>query len=183
MLFKPNALVYVHRNGLVVAGKHITQARLVFPPELVTNLEVVHPEKLIEQCRQFFADHDLGGKRVRIVLDSSVVFRKNIELDAAGKPDALTEAFIAAIPFAAGQRACLKVEADKLLQLLATNADLYESIAEALRLCGVTKLVGIVPAAAFDLSGINRDLTAMIERLSRTNPISKQIDFANAKPL
>jgi len=180
---KPNTLVYVHRSGLIVAGKHITQARLDFTAQLVTNLEVLDHAKLVERCRLFFTDHDLRKKRVLVVLDNSIVFRKNIELDEAGKPDALTEAFIAAMPFAEGQRACLTIQADDLLQLLATNAPLYQAIADALAETGVAKVTSITPAAAYDLSGTNRNVTAMVERFFKDTPAAKQADFTTAKPL
>ena len=180
---KPNALVFVQRGGLMVAGKHVHQARLDFPPELVTNLELVNPTKFVEFCRQFFAGNNLQHKRVLMVLDNSLVFRKKIELDASGQPDALTEGFVAAMPFEQGTRACLAIQSKNLLQLLATNADLYNGIVAALEACGISKLVAIVPVAAYDLSGADRKISALAERFFQDTHAAKQINFASVQPV
>ena len=183
ILSKPNALVYVYRNGLIVAGKHITQARLSFGPELVTNLEVLNPDKLIERCRQFFTDNGLRHRRVVVVLDHSLVFEKKIELDQSGKPDVLAEAFVAAMPFEEGLRACLQVQTDKQLQLLATNARIYQSVAQALHACGVAKVVAITPVNAFVLPKEQRKVSSLVEVFLKDTASSKEVDFTSVQPL
>ncbi|HEV7454472.1 MAG TPA: hypothetical protein VGO07_04390, partial [Candidatus Saccharimonadales bacterium] len=81
MFSKPNALVYVHHNGLVVVEKHTPQAKLKFPSELVANLEVTDTGKFLDLCQQFFAGNGLRHKRVLMVLGYNAVFEKKIELD------------------------------------------------------------------------------------------------------
>lgn len=171
------------RSGLIVAGKRIPQARLKFPPELVNNLEVSNRSELISLCQTFFEEHDFHNKRVLVVLDGSIIFRKNIKLDQAGEPNALSEAFVAAMPLEEGRRACIAIKSDNLLQLIATNSDLYTLIAEALHGCGIAKLVAITPAAAYDLSGVNKEFASMVAFFFKGTPASKMADFNNVKPL
>ncbi len=183
MLAKAHALVYVQRDGLVVAGKHVIQGKLTFPKDLVANMEVIDVPQLIDCCRQFFNDHHLRHKRVLMVLDSSLVFRKKIELDVSGQPDTLTEAFVAAMPFEPGSRACITIQSDKLLQLLATNATLYDTIVQALDASDAGKLVAVVPVAAFNLDGVERKISVLTERFLNDKEAVKLADFTSVQPL
>lgn len=183
ILSKPNALVYVMRSGLVVAGRHLKQSRLNFPAEVMHNLEVVDPEKCIDLCQQFFIENGLAHKRVLIILDNSVVFRKNIRLDESGTPDLISQAFVAAMPFEEGQRACLNIQAENLLQLVAVNSHIYEAIAEALRAAGVAKLMGIIPVAAYDLTNTDRKLSSLVDQFLKGTDASHQSDFSKVQPL
>ena len=183
ILNKPNALVYVHRGGLIVAGKRIEYSRLLFPSDLVSNLEVQNTTKLIELCRQFFTEKGLEHKRVLMVLDNDLIFGKKIDLDSTGKPDALTEAFVEAMPFDEGKRACLAIQTGGLLQLLGTNAGLYQDIAEALNLCGITKLFAITPVAAYDLSGTDRKVSSLTDHFLKNAEAARLVDFSSTDPL
>ena len=184
MIFnKPNALVYVHRNGLIVAGKHVEYKRLLFSPDTVANLEVINPTKFVSLCQEFFTQNNLKHKRVLMVLDNDLVFGKKIELDRSGKPDALAQTFIDAMPFEAGQRACLVLQSDQLLQLLATNYDLYSSIAEALRLSGAGKLFAVTPVAAYDLQGIDRKVSTLVNIFLKNTKSSRLVNFSSTEPL
>src|SRR5690242_8972920 len=156
MLFKPNTLVFVQRNGLLVAGRHVAAARLDFPDDSIRNLEVLLPSKLLERCRQFFAERELHGKRLQLVLDYSVVFEKSIELDKSGKPDIIMEGFVSAMPFDEGKRACLALQAGSVLRLFATNAELYQTIVTAAEAASTGAIEAITPIAAYDLSGTDR---------------------------
>ena len=179
MFLKPNAIVYVRRSGLIVAGKHVAPARLNFSPEIVDNLEILHPQKFITGCQDFFSAHDLHGKRVLLVLDNSVVFSKIIELDKTGKPAALAAAFVDAMPFDVGKRACVIVHSNQSLELYATNAELYESLSEALHLCGIAKLLAITPADAYHLGEDNQKLASAIEQFVADTKIRQQADFTD----
>lgn len=184
MIFsKPNALVYVHRSGLIVAGRHIDYKRLLFPKDTVANMEVISPSKLIGLCQDFFTQNNLRHKRVLVVLDNDLVFGKKIELDKQGKPEALTQAFIDAMPFEPGQRACLVLQSSNLLQLLAANYDLYAAVGEALRLCGVSKVFAITPVAAYDLRGTEKKVSALVEFFLKNIKTSRVVNFSSTEPL
>lgn len=180
---KPNALVYVHRSGLLIAGKHIERARLAFPEEVVSHMEILQPEAFAKLCRQFFDMHGLQRKRVLMVLDNDLLFTKKIELGKTGNPDALTDAFIAAMPFEPSQRACLTIQAKSRLQLLATNARIYQATAEALHASGIAKLCAITPVAAYDLRNTERKADALVEHLLKNTHISKAANFLSTASL
>lgn len=182
ILNKPNVVIYFRRDNLVAAGKHVNPARLNFPADIVNNLEIVRPDKFISGCQDFFASKGLKGKRVLIVLDPAVVFTKKVELDKQGKPAALTRAFIEAMPFAKGQRACLSVRQGSTLGLYAANAELYETVVKALDESGVGKVVAVTPAAAYDVT-IDKQLAAAMDAFANTTAVHSRYDFLDCEPV
>lgn len=180
---KPNAIIYLRRNGLVIAGRRVTPARLNFPPELVDNLEILRHDKFIEGCRDFFVAHSIHSKRVLVVLDHSIVFSKEAVLDKPGKPTAIVKAFVDAMPFDAGKRACVTLQGPTTLKLFATNAELYQDLMEALRLSGASKLIAITPAAAYGLDEDHKQLSTAVEKFINDTKVRSQADFANITPL
>ncbi|HSX35447.1 MAG TPA: hypothetical protein VLH84_00770 [Patescibacteria group bacterium] len=179
----PNALVYVLRSGLVVAGKHIDQARLPFPDDMLHNMEVIDAPGFIELCQKFFAERGLKHKRVLVILDNSIVFKKRIKLDQTGQPGTLAGAFVEAMPFESGQRACISLANDNELQLLATNSDLYQTIVDALREIGVSKIIAVSPVAVYNLEGTNQRLSSVIDRLFKDKSSSKAANFLSVDTL
>jgi len=183
MFTKPNAIVYVRRNGLIVAGRRIKPARLNFPPELVTNLEIQHSDKFVSGCQAFFNDHAIKGARVLMVLDYALVFRKTVDLEPDEQPGTITDAFIAAMPFDSGKRACLSVRNEATLELYATNADFYESVTEALDQAGAARLLAITPAAAYNLAPEDQKLGAAIEYFIADTKVRGFADFKSVSPM
>ncbi len=182
MFFTSDIIIFLQRTGLLVAGKRVPSAHYVFPTEVVNNLEVLDRTRLIQECQQFFTDHDLHGKRVLLVLDYSVVFEKTIELDKTGQPDKLLEGFVAAMPFEVGTRACLGVETGAQLRLFATNATLYNAIDEALRSAGISNIAAITPIAAYDLAENERTVSAATGRILKDKDVPKHANFHSVTP-
>ena len=182
MLFKPNILIFIQRGGLLVAGRRLSFMRLEFPEDIVHNLDVLQRDKLVELCRRFFADKGLRGKRLQIVLDYSVVFEKTIELDQSGKPDLLVDGFVEAMPFEPGQRACLALRTGPNLRLLATNADLYLAIADAIKAANAGTLQAITPIAAYDMPDTERTIRNATERILKDSEISKRANYRDVTP-
>ncbi len=182
-MFNPHALVYLHRNWLLTAGKRSGSTRFDIPETFVKNLEIIQPEQFAKACRQFFEDNKLHGKRVLVVLDPSVVFDKTIALDQSGQPDLLIQGFIDAIPFEAGRRASISVQTGSSLRLFATNPELYTSIADALHAAGVSKVVAVSPAAAYDLANDERTVSAATERFFANTALSRQANFLSTQPV
>jgi hypothetical protein len=181
---KPNAIVYFRRSDLIIAGRHISPAKLNLGQDLINNLEIKDPSKFIATCQVFFSSHSLSGKRVLLVLDSSVVFSKSLEQDGASKEavSAAADAFVEAMPFEQGQRACLELLEDGYPQLYATNADLYTALQEALRASDVKKVVAIAPVGAYNLEhGIKP--AAAIDRYMSDKKVYKTADFSTATPV
>ncbi len=182
MFFNPNTIIFMQRSGLLVSGRRLPSMRLDFPDDIVHNLEVVVPGKLASLCQKFFAERELHGKRLLIVLDYSVVFEKTIELDQSGKPDLIMEGFVAAMPFEPGQRACLAYQSGSSLRLFATNADLYQAVANALSAANAGSLAAITPIAAYNLGNDQRTIRTASDYILKQNDISHQLDFNSVVP-
>lgn len=183
MLFQPTTIVFLQRGGLLVAGRRVKSTRFAFTDELIHNLEVQNRIKLVESCRQFFAASGLRGKRVLLVLDYSVVFEQTIKLDKSGQPDKLLEGFVAAMPFAEGQRACLGVESGSELRLFATNAALYEAVSDALRAAGTSSISAVIPIAAYNLGDKERTVNAATEHILKDIAVEKRANFQDVSPI
>lgn len=183
MFKKPNAIVYLRRNDLIVGGKHITAGKLKFTPALVNNLELQNPDIFIGTCQEFFSAHDMKGKKVLIVLDQGIVFSKTLQLDDSNKDvDAIAEDYIAAMPFLPGQRAYVQFEKDNQLQLYTTNADLYQAVLEALRFSGMRKLVAISPSGAYQIDfGVKS--SEIIEQFMADKKVRRSFNFSTTTPL
>lgn len=181
MFLKPNAIVYLRRNHLIVAGKQITPARLNFSEELVNNMEVLRPDKFMAGCRDFFMAHKMHGKRVLLVLDQNIVFTKTVELDKDGSPGAIVKSFLAAMPVDIGKRACVQVRSSSELKLFATNADLYCTVTEALHMAGTNKHIPVTPASAYELKP-DEQLGAAIERFIGDAAVRSKCNFADSIP-
>ncbi|MEO6761552.1 MAG: hypothetical protein ABI220_04230 [Candidatus Saccharimonadales bacterium] len=177
MFSRPSAIIFLRRNSLIVVGRHISAAKLNLPVDIVNNMEVLDRERLVSACQDFFADHDLKSKRCLLVLDQSVVFTKTLEHKKGDDSTSALESYISAMPFEPGKRACLGVEQDDRLLLFATNAELYQTIAEALKLSGAGKLVAITPIAAYEL-GKDSESGAAVKRLIEDKIVHAQADFS-----
>lgn len=180
MFSKPNALIYVRRSGLVIAGKGITVARWDFPAELITNLEVLNSSKFLTDAQKFFTEHGLHSKRALMVLDQSIVFEKTVDFDKSGNPEALMQAFVAAMPYKAGKRACISLASDKQLRLFATNVEIYDLLNQALHGAGVAKLIAITPASAYSLSSTQQSLGTAVEQFIKDSTICRSATFIKA---
>jgi len=183
MLFKPSVIVFLQRNGLLVAGRRAKSVKFAFPDELIHDLEVQNRTKLVDSCQQFFTVSGLHNKRVLLVLDYSVVFEKTIKLDQSGQPDKLLEGFVAAMPLAEGQRACLGVQSSSELRLFATNSALCDAVSDALRAAGVSSISAVTPIAAYNLSDQERTVSAATEHILKDVEVEKQANFQDVTPV
>lgn len=178
---KPNAIIYVTRIGLAVAGKKITSAQLALPSDMVNNLEVLNMERLTAHYQQFLTEHGFRGKRVLIVLGISVIFEKTIALDKVGSPSALAKAFVSAMPFEPEQRVHVELRGENQLRIFATNLALYRPLVEAARACGA-KVLAVVPAQAYNLSGNDRSFDALSQQFMRDAKTYRTVDFQDVEP-
>jgi hypothetical protein len=177
---KPNAIVYVRRNGLVIAGKKLAPARYTFPPEHVENMEIRSDDSFTETLSSFFQEHEMKGRHVLMVLDDSVVFTKTVSLDADGQPGAIADAYIEEMPLEPGKRVCIRVNTDSELKLYATNGQLYLAIADALDQAGGGRLLAITPAAAYPSDGSKQQLAAAIQQYISDTSVRSNANFQDA---
>jgi hypothetical protein len=179
MFSKPNAIIYVRRTGLVVAGKRLTPARLSFAPSYVDNMEVLDSEAFISACQSFFEEHQLHGKHILMVLDDSLVFAKSADIEQPNQAAAIRDSFVDVMPFEPGKRACLSVVSQKNIELYATNPDLYKSVAEAIHRSGAGRLLAITPASAYDTAGA-KQLAAAIQAYVNDTSVRATANFQSA---
>jgi hypothetical protein len=176
---KPNAIIYVRRNGLIVAGKKLTPARLAFNEQQLQNLEILEPEAFTATLRTFFTNHGLKGKHALMVLDDSVVFTKSVPIDGEDKPADQADAFIDVMPLAVGQRACLRQLDESQLNLYGTNGHLYQAIADVLDQANA-KLVAFTPATAYPSAGGRQQLAAAVQEYVNDTTVRAQANFQDA---
>lgn len=181
---KPNAIVYLRRSGLIIAGKKLTPARYNFLPEHIENLELTNSLGFITALSEFFIEHAIKGKHVLMVLDDSVVFIKSLESrpeDTTDKtPAKSTDGFIEQMPLSPGQRACLRVTRSAEHNLYGTNADIYKAVAEALDQAGVAKVLAITPAAAYPSENGKQQLAAAVQQYITDTAVRSSANFQNA---
>lgn len=181
MFLKPNAMVYVRRGGLIIAGKHIKPARLTFTDASTVNLEVIDADTFGTLLQDFFKENGIKGQRILVVLDHSVVFTKTISLDESGKPSLLAKNFVDAMPFEPGQRSCLTLRSADALKLFAANADFYQVITDALRDAGASKVIAVTPVAAYGIRETDKLSGAIVDQLLQDSPIRHKADFLSVK--
>ncbi len=177
MFSKPNTLVYVHRGGIILYGKHATQGRLQFPANTFTNLEVINSRVFTQFCQEFFAEKHVKHGRVLIVLDYSVVFEKSIAFDESGKPDMVRDAFVAAVPLEPEQRIVRTVTTTDILRIFATNGDFLTCLTEALTTAEAAKVTNIVPVAVYNLDSTKQPVSKLAELFFSDATARKAADF------
>lgn len=179
MLSKPNSLVYVSRNSLIAVGKKVKAAKLPIGSNLFDHLEVQDPNKLIGVCQDFFESRGFRGKNVLVVLDPGVVFFKKAEMSESDEAAAITENFTSYMPFEPEQRVVVSLTQEEVLKLYGTNLDLLWCITEALRGCKIGKLIAITPAAAYQLSSVNKPDVA-VEQFFSDKLVRRKANFATS---
>jgi hypothetical protein len=179
MFKRPNAIIYVRRSGLVVAGKRLSPARTSFDPAQFENLEILDHEAFIAHCQKFFEDHDIRGKHILMVLDNSLIFSKSAPIENAQDAVQLREAFIAAMPLEPGQKAIVTNQSAEGIDIYATNADIYTDITEAIHLAGAGRLLAITPATAYDTPAGSK-LSAAIQTYINDDSVRSSASFTSA---
>lgn len=176
----PNALLFVRRSGLIIAGKRITPARLTFDAKLVQNLEVLDKQKLIAECQAFFSAQKLSNRKVLMVLDQDITFEKVLGSKNITDAQADLDAFVDAMPFDAGKRASFSVSVDDAVRIYGTNYELFFAIAEAAEAAGA-KVVAITPLTLYGLEP-GQQLKDVVSKLLRDTLVRKQANFARSQP-
>ena len=152
-----------------------------FTPEIFQNLELTDPDLFVTSCQEFFKAHSFKGRRVLVVLDSTIIFTKRIELTNSHKDSVRDEIehYAAQIPFDSGQRAVIYLQNDRLLQIFAVNALIFQGIQEALKNTGVRKFAAITPAAAYQIDYSAKPAEVIDQFLDDTE-VLKVLDFSTS---
>ena len=183
MFSKPNTVVYLRRDDIIIGGKKINPGRLSISQELASNLEIINIEKFMQTCQNFFETNGLSKKKVLLVLDSSVVFSKSITLEDAKARGiySLLESFMQKMPIQKGNRALIGYQIDDTLKIYGTNSQLYDSVVDSLQDVGIKKIVAITPSDAYSLD-FNAKSEVIINGLLTDKTIRKKINFSTITP-
>ena len=179
MFKKPNAIIYVRRSGLVLAGKRLAPARTNFDVAYFENMEVRDHESFISHCQKFFEDHQLKGKHILMVLDNSLIFSKSQQLESPQQAGQVSDEFAAVMPLEPGKKAIIKNQAADGVDLYATNADIYTDITEAIHRAGAGRLLAITPATAYDTPDGGK-LSAAIQTYVNDTTVRSGANFMSA---
>ncbi|MFI5271320.1 MAG: hypothetical protein ACHQT9_04745 [Candidatus Saccharimonadales bacterium] len=183
MFSKPNSIVYLRHNDIIVGGKKIDPGRLALPSESFIHLEVQNPELFASTCADFFRSQGLKGKKVLIVLDDSVVFSKVVQLDNENRANiaGILTGYVDEMPINEGYRSVLGYQVKDALYIYGTNAMLYEALEDALNRSGVSKVIAVTPSEAYDI-----DFTAqsaeIISNLLMDKTVRNKINFSTVSP-
>lgn len=179
MFSKPNAIIYVRRSGLVLAGKKLAPARMNFEASYFENMDVRDHEAFIDHCRKFFEEHNLKGKHILLVLDNSLIFSKSARLENTQEGRQVRDDFVAAMPLEPGQKAIISNLAPDGIDIYATNAAIYTDISEAIHAAGAGRVLAITPAPAYDTPDGGK-LSAAIQTYVNDTAVRGSANFAAA---
>jgi hypothetical protein len=183
MILKPQLIVYLRRSDLFIAGNHLPTIKLTFPGSVVHNLTLQDKNKFVHDTEEVFVSKNVSGKRVLIVLDDSMVFAKSVNLEETDKNtlNKIVADYVDCMPFEPGQRACLTLQNDKILDLYATNSDIYLALEEAMRRSKVRKIIATVPAAAYKFKKMHTN-AEIINSYINDKEIYRIADFNSVSP-
>jgi hypothetical protein len=182
MFKKPNAIIYVRRSGLVLAGKRLAPARTSFDDKYFENMEVLNHEGFIAHCQQFFEEHGLKGKHILMVLDNSIIFSKSSRVENASEAAQIRDDFLAAMPLEPGTKAIVSSQSADGIDIYATNSDIYTDITEAIHRSGAGRLLAITPATAYDTPDGGK-LSAAIQTYVNDTAVRGSSNFMSANLL
>jgi hypothetical protein len=179
MFSKPNTIVYLRHNDIIVGGKKIDPGKLALSKESFVHMEVQDPELFASTCAEFFQAQGLKGKKVLIVLDDSVVFSKVVPIDNEnrGNIDNILAGYVDEMPINEGYRSVIGYQVRDALYIYGTNALLYEALEEALNQSGVSKVVAVTPSEAYDID-FKAESAKIINNLLIDKTVRKKINFS-----
>lgn len=139
-------IVYVERSGFYYQGDGAATLSFAFPPDTVTNLEVLSRERLELLIRTFIQNNKLAPSIVIIVLGQSVYFEKDIVEGDESQQEIEMQQFLDNVPFEFVISKSFPLE--KGQKVIAANKDLCKPIKTAFEKEGHA-VVSVVPVATF----------------------------------
>jgi hypothetical protein len=141
---KPSAVLYLRRQDAVLISKGAS-ARLTIPIEVAYNLEVRDAATLSDIVAQFLEEHKVQGQQLLIVLDSTIVFQK--QLSAGTDTQTARTEFASKLPFEPETKQLIEVHRKDQATFYGVNKTWYEAVAAGIK--RANKLKAVVPAFAY----------------------------------
>lgn len=142
---KELGVLYLKRNGFELYQQSLSATILfAFEPSVVKDLDIINKEQLILQVADFITKNNLPQASLVILLSHTVIFEKDIgKNEAAVEPEKQKEeethaiqTFLDAVPFENISSKTYTLENG--VKAIATNADLYRTIAGVFENAGST---------------------------------------------
>jgi hypothetical protein len=168
---KPSAILYLRRQDAVLVTNS-TSIRLTIPLEVVYNLEVRDAETLSDIVAQFLDEHKIHGQQIALVLDSEVVFQKQM---ATADSQDITKDFMNKIPFEPETKQLLETHDKDRTTLYGVNKAWYEAVAKGVR--KNNKLRAVVPAQAYGVHDGKKIDRALVELFFHNTQPLKTANF------
>lgn len=121
---------------------------LVYPPNLVQNLEVLDVPGFEKSISQFLTQIGLKKEKVLVVLSDEIVFQKTIPVISGEQMEKMIQDFLSSIPFNAQKVSFKKIASESELIIFSVNKDFYRSVQTVLENMGFT-LSAVVPISVF----------------------------------
>src|SRR5581483_4127996 len=175
MFSKPKVILYVHKNGITFyIDKESAGLQFDFEEDVVKGYELKNSDKLKAQLASFIKDNFNGNFKVILLLSEEIVLEKSILAKSAEDQHAEIQKFIDEAPFKNVSKLLYKMSG--ILQVIATNADIYLSVIDILEQNG-WQVEAVVPIRIFGQFAANDILTE--DELNSINSKSKVISEGN----
>lgn len=178
MFLKPNILLYLRHNDLIVGSKDNRPTKLEIPTDLFRNLEIYNPEGFVDIISQFVTQLKEDSNRALIVLDTSVVFEKAYKTSGVDKKliESNIESYRSMVPLDAGNRIMVRHQSSGALYVFVTNYLLIGLLKDALKASSIHHLEAIAPSRLFTVSG-NLKSSQLLSSFLNDKSAMKAADF------
>jgi hypothetical protein len=113
----------------------------VYPPEFISNLDIIHPEHFKQNLTEFIKKNNLIFTNVLIVLSNTVVFEKDFKPEEQNK----IQEYLDNVPFET--IGLLKIPAPTGIKVIVANATFYTLLAEVFSQFGIN-IDYVIPESA-----------------------------------
>ena len=173
---KPDYIIYLMRSSLEIATSKVS-ARLELPEDVISNLEVLNPQKFSELLSNFFITNNINREKFMVVLDESVIFHKEYSLPlSSNELTKIKGDFLAALPFDDRNRQMMSLSKKQTLMLVGVNNQLYAPILNAADQTR-NKIVSVSPSSLFGINSIQRLTKSLVQAILRQSSSARKVSF------
>jgi hypothetical protein len=172
---KPTDFVLIQRDKLALYPKGKVP-QLDLSEELVQYLEIQDAQRLRASVAEFAQANRLGGRRVLIMLDRSVVFQKAVNLKDQVDPEASKADFESKVPFDPADKQVLEVQQKDRQFLFGVNKTLYATVKAALEQSGA-KVQAVVPAIVYGITDPDKLTSTKLEQIADAASLTHAVDL------
>ena len=172
---KPTRFILAERDKLTLFPKNKSEP-LMLSDDVVRFLEVKDTAKLAAAVQDFAAKNDLGGQRVLIMLDKSIVFQKAVPI-VEGVDAAVAKAdFESKVPFNPEDRQVMTIPHKEHHFMFGVNQAFYRSVADALTKAGA-RVMAVAPAIVYGVTDSDKITRDKLEQIADATSLTHSTDL------